>query len=142
QMTGTYDLGMAVLFLEKLGNPRDKALIQSLALRLVAGQSPAGGWDYKCPILTGAEERQLLKFLQRNRPKADFLIMLAAEPKDLTRSAALPAKGLRESAAKPDERRSADGKGLREPAAKDPGKGPRDAPKAAERALINKPKPP
>jgi hypothetical protein len=127
-MTDTYDLGMAVLFLEKLGDARDKALIQSLALRLVAGQSPAGGWDYKCPTLTAAEERQLLKFLQRNRPKADFLIMLPAEAKDLKRSAGPPAsEGLRQLAPKLDERRSADpGKGLREPAPKasaDSGKG-------------------
>src|SRR5262249_8785124 len=47
----TYDIALAVLFLDRLGNPKDKALIQRLALRLVAGQSPTGGWGYKCPTL-------------------------------------------------------------------------------------------
>ncbi len=64
----TYDLSLAILFLDRLGDPRDKKLIQTCALRLVAGQSPGGGWVYVCPILTAEEEKKLLTFLQQTRP--------------------------------------------------------------------------
>jgi hypothetical protein len=132
EMTDTYDLGMAVLFLEKLGEPRDKTLIKSLALRIVAGQSPAGGWDYKCPVLTPEEGRQLLKFLQRNRPKTDFLVMLPAEPKDSLRLAVPSLAGVREAAPKQASSSSAS-RNLREAAPKQDGKGLRQpAPKTEE----------
>src|SRR5205823_5281823 len=45
----TYQLSLAILFLDRLGDPTDKALIQTMALRLVAGQTSAGGWNYDCP---------------------------------------------------------------------------------------------
>jgi hypothetical protein len=146
QMVETYDLGMAVLFLEKLGETRDKALIRSLALRIVAGQSPAGGWDYKCPVVTPDEERQLLKFLQRSRPKADFLKMLPAESKDNRRSA-IPASDLREAAPRQDGV-SKPTNGPRQPASKaderrsaDAGKGslPEPPPKGVQRPTKNRP---
>jgi hypothetical protein len=45
----TYELSLGVLFLDRLGDPKDKKLIQTLALRLIAGQHPTGGWSYYCP---------------------------------------------------------------------------------------------
>src|SRR5262249_8444284 len=60
-------ISLAILFLDKLGDPEDRPLIQHLALRLVAGQSAAGGWTYLCPDLTPKEQVQLLTFLQENR---------------------------------------------------------------------------
>ncbi len=46
----TYQLALAILFLDRLGEKRDAELIQLMALRLVAGQRLAdGGWDYTCP---------------------------------------------------------------------------------------------
>ncbi len=68
-LTHTYQLSLAVLFLDRLGDPQDKKLIQTLALRLVAGQNSAGGWDYNCPILSTPDEKHLLTFLQQNRPQ-------------------------------------------------------------------------
>jgi hypothetical protein len=47
----TYDLSLGILFLDRLGDPQDKKIIQTFALRLVAGQSATGGWGYKCPLL-------------------------------------------------------------------------------------------
>ncbi len=64
----TYQLSLAILFLDRLGDPADRPLIQSLALRLIAGQTSAGGWNYNCPLLSGAEEKQLFAFLKANRP--------------------------------------------------------------------------
>jgi hypothetical protein len=45
----TYELSLGILFLDRLGNPADKELIQTLALRLIAGQHSTGGWSYFCP---------------------------------------------------------------------------------------------
>ena len=61
----TYDLALTILFLDRLGDPRDDALIRSMALRLVAGQSPTGGWGYKCPVLGAGETRELLAILHK-----------------------------------------------------------------------------
>jgi hypothetical protein len=60
----TYDLALAILFLDRLGDPKDRELIRTLALRLVAGQGQAGGWSYDCPELSTAEESQLYEVLQ------------------------------------------------------------------------------
>jgi hypothetical protein len=69
KLTATYELGLAILFLDRLGESRDKPLIQSMALRLVAGQNHVGGWTYHCPLLTQPEERELITFLRRNQPR-------------------------------------------------------------------------
>jgi hypothetical protein len=69
----TYDLSLSILFLDRLGEIEkkkdDRWLIQSLALRLVAGQTAKGGWGYTCDVLDQAEERRLVSILQELRPK-------------------------------------------------------------------------
>jgi hypothetical protein len=52
----TYELSLALLLLDRLGNPQDKAAIRSLALRLIAGQCRTGGWGYRCPTLSPQNE--------------------------------------------------------------------------------------
>ena len=76
----TYSLGLAVIFLDRLGDPQDKLLIKSLTMRLVAGQTAAGGWWYRCPILNAAEEEALNKFMSINKPKIEFLNPLQGKP--------------------------------------------------------------
>ena len=82
----TYEIALAILFLDKLLERKqaekktgakkdeliaaDKQIIQALALRLIAGQTPNGGWDYDCPILTNPQATSLLTALKQNRPKA------------------------------------------------------------------------
>jgi len=44
----TYSLATSILFLDKLGYPSDRMLIQFLALRLIAGQMSNGAWSYNC----------------------------------------------------------------------------------------------
>ena len=61
----TYQLALAVLFLDRLGDKRDAELIQFLALRLVAGQRLAdGGWDYTCPQFDKPVIKTLLQHLK------------------------------------------------------------------------------
>jgi hypothetical protein len=67
RLTKTYELSLAILFLDRLGEPRDEGLIRTMALRLVAGQTAAGGWNYDVPILPSADMDKLFAFLQRAR---------------------------------------------------------------------------
>jgi hypothetical protein len=57
----TYSISLAILFFDRLGEERDVALIESLAVRLMAGQTLDGGWTYTCPVDLGAEEVRRLK---------------------------------------------------------------------------------
>lgn len=59
----TYELSLAILFFDRLGDPKDKKLIQMCALRLIAGQHRTGGWAYRCPIITDKNAADLLNKL-------------------------------------------------------------------------------
>jgi hypothetical protein len=61
---GTYELSLAVLFFDRLGDPKDEKLIQTCALRLIAGQHYTGGWSYRCPKFKEGQEAALLKALE------------------------------------------------------------------------------
>jgi hypothetical protein len=83
----TYELSLAILFLDKLGEAnreregfdlkkdrkmrdesrRDNQRIEAMALRLVAGQSPSGGWTYRCPVLTDAQQAKLRSALRKKK---------------------------------------------------------------------------
>jgi hypothetical protein len=61
-VTQTYDISLAILFLSRLGDRDDKTAIRDLAARLIAGQNQDGGWHYTCPkvrsaYLTGGGDR-------------------------------------------------------------------------------------
>lgn len=64
----TYEISLAILFLDRLGDPADRPLLRSLALRLAAGQKAAGGWDYGCPILQPGQEEKWLHHLRQQNP--------------------------------------------------------------------------
>jgi hypothetical protein len=68
RLNATYELALAILFLDRLGDPADESRIQTCALRLVAGQSAAGGWTYICPILSPDQEQDLLVVMRQTRP--------------------------------------------------------------------------
>lgn len=51
----TYNLGLSILFLTRLGSREDRPLVQRLARRLMLGQFDSGGWPYDCPIDTERE---------------------------------------------------------------------------------------
>ncbi len=68
QLQDVYNLAAAVLFLERLGDAADRPLVQTLATRLLAAQGPDGGWSYSAPVLTAAEEQQMLAALRTHWP--------------------------------------------------------------------------
>ena len=76
----TYEIALAILFLNRLGDARDVPLIRSLAFRLIAGQCPGGGWSYRCPILSNVDEQMLLTFLNRGQPTFANANNLVAHP--------------------------------------------------------------
>ncbi len=61
----TYDISLAILFFNRLGDAQDKGIIRDLGLRLIAGQTAGGGWGYACPILDAAGNEQLVAILRR-----------------------------------------------------------------------------
>jgi hypothetical protein len=66
--TDTYSLSLMIMFLDVLADPADAELIDSMAVRLLAGQEErTGGWTYQCPALSDAESHRLQAALgQRN----------------------------------------------------------------------------
>ena len=50
-LNDTYQGSLAVLFLDKLGDPKDDALIRALGLRIVSGQMDSGAWPYSYQML-------------------------------------------------------------------------------------------
>src|SRR5205807_5265577 len=67
-LTYNYAICLTILFLDKLGDPDDGDLIDSLAVRLLAGQTRKGGWVYACPA-PPQEEINRLDALIRKRPE-------------------------------------------------------------------------
>ena len=70
----TYDLALAILLLDRLGEKQDRRLIQTLALRLAAGQRASGGWSYTCPLLNDQETEDLFTALAQLTPKNPRLL--------------------------------------------------------------------
>lgn len=58
-MTRTYTIALSIMFLDRLGDHRDVPLIESLTVRLLAGQKPDGGWGYDCPPIAPDEVTRL-----------------------------------------------------------------------------------
>lgn len=63
--THTYSVSLFILFLDRLGDSREVPLLESLSVRLLAGQSPQGGWSYQCPTPSEEEVRRLGAHLQQ-----------------------------------------------------------------------------
>jgi hypothetical protein len=72
KLTQTYEISLAILFLDRLGEKKDKDMIRFLAMRLIAGQQLDGGWTYGCPELTNniPDYNSLVNFLHATRPTA------------------------------------------------------------------------
>jgi hypothetical protein len=63
----TYSISLVVLFLDRLGDPADEALLESLAARLIAGQRETGNWPYECPEPAVQEQQRLGELVARRR---------------------------------------------------------------------------
>ena len=62
-LTHTYSLALAIMFLDRLGEG-DLPLIQSMSVRLMAGQNAAGGWSYNCPRPTDFDMQRMQLYLK------------------------------------------------------------------------------
>lgn len=58
-LTHNYSISLAILFFDRLGDPDDVPLIESLTVRLLAAQTPTGGWNYRSSPVSDAEVRRL-----------------------------------------------------------------------------------
>jgi hypothetical protein len=58
-LTHNYSISLSILFFDRLSDPNDIPLMEALTVRLLAGQSTTGGWNYHCPPVSDAEERRL-----------------------------------------------------------------------------------
>lgn len=68
KLAGTYECALSILFLDRLGNKKDRPTIQMLAVRLLAGQRATGGWGYDVPVLKQDEHNLFLSTLARLEP--------------------------------------------------------------------------
>jgi hypothetical protein len=78
----TYEISLAILFLDRLREPQDRKTIVTLACRLLGGQYPDGGWTYTCPILSETDEANLLLALELTRPRTsdDLYVKTSQSP--------------------------------------------------------------
>jgi hypothetical protein len=67
-LDGTYEIALSILFLDRRGDAKDRELIQTLAVRLIAGQSETGGWTYKCPHVGVKTQEEILAALRKLDP--------------------------------------------------------------------------
>jgi uncharacterized protein (TIGR03067 family) len=67
-LTDTYSIALAIMFFDRLGDKGDVPLIESLTVRLLAGQNEDGGWTYQCPAVTDAEISRLRNAIKERRP--------------------------------------------------------------------------
>jgi hypothetical protein len=68
ELTSTYEVSLALLFLDRLGNPKDKPYIETLAGRLIASQTPTGGWGYETQYLSTIDTAEILKYVRQLEP--------------------------------------------------------------------------
>ncbi len=81
----TYDISLAILFLDRLGDAQDRPLIQTLAFRLIAGQDDTAGWGYVCTLVSPNDQQALQRHLTQTRPTTSDRVNL-----DRVRSANAP----------------------------------------------------
>jgi hypothetical protein len=65
RLSATYGIALAILLLDRLGEPGDRDRIHALAVRLIAGQTTTGGWGYRCPVPSPDNEIEVLIALKR-----------------------------------------------------------------------------
>lgn len=67
--TRTYEVSLAIMFLDRLGNPSDRPIIQLLGVRLMGGQGANGGYSYDCGYALSADDEARLKKLFTNETR-------------------------------------------------------------------------
>lgn len=65
----TYAVSLAITLLDRLDDVGDEALIEALAVRLLASQSGLGGWSYSTRQADATEKAQLTKLVSNTRQR-------------------------------------------------------------------------
>jgi hypothetical protein len=65
--THVYSLSLSILFLDRLGYSSDTPLIESMIVRLLAGQNKAGAWSYETPAVPAAETKRITEEMDGSR---------------------------------------------------------------------------
>lgn len=68
ELDSTYEVALAILFLDRMGDKKDRRSVQVLAARLAAGQAATGGWGYKVPKLSAVEHDTVIGALRKLAP--------------------------------------------------------------------------
>ncbi|MFN4261032.1 MAG: HEAT repeat domain-containing protein [Gemmataceae bacterium] len=92
ELTHTYTLALSLLFLDRLGDPRDVPLIQSMGARLLAGQNQTGGWTYYCPRIEDSEVRRLTNVVRQRNELVGARELPRIAPYDPRKPPELPAE--------------------------------------------------
>jgi uncharacterized protein (TIGR03067 family) len=71
-LTETYSIALCILFMDRLGEAGDVPLIESLTVRLLAGQCADGGWTYECPSIGEAEMRRLQGLVRQREARGQM----------------------------------------------------------------------
>jgi hypothetical protein len=79
-LDATYEIALSLLFLDRLGDPKDKPIIRTLAVRLMAGQTVTGGWGYRCPKVGAVTQQDILVTLRKLDPGLPMMIPRPGEP--------------------------------------------------------------
>jgi hypothetical protein len=66
-LTYTYAISVAVMLLDRLADPADVPLIESLMVRLLAGQKAEGTWSYDCPRISTKEAVRLKRIIDGDK---------------------------------------------------------------------------
>lgn len=60
----TYNLALAILLLDRIGDPLDEPIIHFLTVRLLEGQVPMGGWGYTTPDVPADEATRVRTLIE------------------------------------------------------------------------------
>lgn len=80
RQTGTYEVSLTIMYLDRLGHPADRPIIQFLGFRLLGGQAGNGGWSYDCGYALNADDEAKLTALLNKEVR-----LIAVPKKDLTK---------------------------------------------------------
>src|SRR4051812_7531080 len=64
-MNRVYPLSLAIMLLDRVGDTADVPIIHILAVRLLEGQKPEGGWHYTTPDVPSDEVARVRDLLRR-----------------------------------------------------------------------------
>ena len=73
KLTSTYEVALALLFLDRLSEKNndkktDRANIETLAGRIIAAQTPTGGWSYQVQYLNAKDTEEILGLVRKLEP--------------------------------------------------------------------------